>query len=281
MSLSVFLAVLLAAFLHAAWNAMLAVGKDRMSAMALISLGHWLPAALAMPFLGWVQPGAWPWLALSTALHVGYRMFLVKAYETGEMSQVYPLARGSAPLLTTLAAMTALGEAVSLVAFAGILATGLGIVLMSLKGSADLGRIRGRALAFTGITALFICGYTLADGLGARASGNPLAYAALLFLLDTPFTVAAARLLRGPALWDGMRNFWLQGLIGGSLSLVAYTIAIWAMTVAPIPLVAALRETSVLFGALIAALLLKERPTGPRLVASGLIVAGAALLRLG
>lgn len=113
---------------------MLAVGKDRMSAMALISIGHWLPAAFAMPFLGWVQPGAWPWLALSTALHVGYRMFLVKAYETGEMSQVYPLARGSAPLLTTLAAMAALGEIVSVVALAGIVATGLGIVLMSLKG---------------------------------------------------------------------------------------------------------------------------------------------------
>ncbi len=281
MTLSVFLAVLVAAFLHATWNAMLAVGKDRMGAMALISLGHWLPAALALPFLGWVRPEAWPWLALSTALHVGYRMFLVKAYEAGEMSQVYPLARGSAPLLTTLAAISALGEAVSLLALLGIVATGLGIVLMSLKGSADLGRIQGRALVFAAITALFICGYTLADGLGARASGNPLAYAALLFLLDTPFTVAAARLVRGPAIWEGMRAFWLQGLVGGTLSLVAYTIAIWAMTVAPIPMVAALRETSVLFGALIAAVMLKERPTGPRLIASGLIVTGAALLRLG
>ena len=125
MSLTVFLAVLLAAFLHAAWNAILAVGKDRMSAMALISIGHWLPAALAIPFLGWVQPSAWPWLALSTALHVGYRPFPGEGLRgMGEMSQVYPLARGSAPLLTTLAAMVSLGEVVSVLALAGILATG-------------------------------------------------------------------------------------------------------------------------------------------------------------
>lgn len=281
MTLAVFLAVLLAAFLHAAWNAMLSMGKDRMGAMALISLGHWLPAAAALPFLGWVEPAAWPWLALSTALHVGYRLFLVKAYEAGEMSQVYPLARGSAPLLTAAVGVGFLGEALGALALAGVALTGLGIVLMSLKGAADLGRIRGQALLFAALTAVFICGYTLADGLGARASGNALAYAALLFVLDTPFTVAAARLMRGPSIWDGMRDTWLQGLAGGVLSLVAYTIVIWAMTAAPIPAVAALRETSVLFGALIAAALLKERITGPRLAAAGLIVAGAALLRLG
>jgi drug/metabolite transporter (DMT)-like permease len=281
MTLAVFLLVLLAALLHAAWNAMLSVGKDRMGAMALISLGHWLPAAAALPFLGWVEPGAWPWLALSTALHVGYRLFLVKAYEAGDMSQVYPLARGSAPLLTAAVGIGLIGESLSPVALAGVAFTGLGIVVMSLKGGAALGRIGGAALGFAALTAVFICGYTLADGLGARASGNALAYAALLFVLDTPFTVAAARLMRGPGIWEGMRHYWLQGLAGGALSLLAYTIVIWAMTQAPIPAVAALRETSVLFGALIAAVILKERVTGPRLAAAALIVAGAALLRLG
>jgi drug/metabolite transporter (DMT)-like permease len=281
MTLVVFLAVLLAALLHAVWNAMLSMGKDRMGAMVLISLGHWLPAAVALPFLGWIDAAAWIWLLLSVVLHVGYRIFLVQAYESGDMSEVYPLARGSAPILTTLAAVGVFGEVVSTVALFGITATGLGIVLMSIKGSSALGRIRGRTLAYAAITALFICGYTLADGTGARASGNPLAYAALLFLLDTPFTVGVARVMRGPAIWDGMRRYWLSGLIGGGLSLVAYTIVIWAMTVSPIPLVAALRETSVLFAALIAVFMLGERMTTPRLLAAALIVAGAVLMRIG
>jgi drug/metabolite transporter (DMT)-like permease len=281
MTLTVFLAVLFAAFLHAAWNAMLMGGKDRMGTMALISVGHALPALVALPFLGPVAPAAWPWLALSTVLHVGYRIFLVKAYEAGEMSQIYPLARGSAPLLTALVALGVLGETLSLPAFAGVLLTGLGIAVMSLKGGAGLQRLGGQALFFAAITAVFICAYTLADGLGARASGNALTYAALLFLLDTPFTVLVARWLKGPQLWAGMRAHVVTGLAGGALSLVAYTIAIWAMTVAPIPAVAALRETSVLFGAIISVVILKEKLTRHRATAALLIVGGAALLRLG
>jgi drug/metabolite transporter (DMT)-like permease len=279
MDITVFLAVLLGAAMHASWNAVLKFG-DRWSALALIALGHGFVALLTLPFVGWVAPAAWPFLALSMALHVGYRIFLVKAYEAGDMAQVYPLARGSAPLLTALVGLLVLGDTVPPLALAGIVIIALGIGLMSLKGSADLSRMNRHALGFALITALFISAYTLADGLGARAALNPHAYAALLFVIDTPVTVAVAYALRGKALFAGMRGQMGKGLMGGALSLGSYWIAIWAMTKVPIAQVAALRETSVLFGVLIAVLLLGERFTGPRIGAAVLIVSGAVLMRL-
>jgi uncharacterized membrane protein len=278
MEFHVFLAVLAGAAMHASWNAVLKFGGDRMVTMGIIALGHGIPAMLLLPFMGSVNPACWPYLATSTLLHVGYRVFLVKAYEAGDMSQIYPLARGSAPLLTTLLGITLIGDSVSALALLGIATIGAGIVLMSMKGGAELARIERRALGFAMLTALFICAYTLSDGLGARASRNAHAYAALLFAIDTPVTLLLVYLLRGKAMLAGMREHMGKGLIGGALSLGSYWIAIWAMTVAPIPLVAALRETSVLFGA---AVLLGERITWARGVAALLIVAGAILMRLG
>jgi drug/metabolite transporter (DMT)-like permease len=280
MDSTIFFAVLAGAAMHASWNAVLKFG-DRWSALALIALGHGFVALLTLPFVGSIAPAAWPFLALSMALHVGYRVFLVKAYEAGDMSQVYPLARGSAPLLTALVGLLVLGDTVPPLALAGIVIIALGIVLMSLKGSADLSRMNRHALGYALITALFISAYTLADGLGARAALNPHAYAALLFVIDTPVTVAVAYALRGKALFSSMRGQVGKGLMGGALSLGSYWIAIWAMTKVPIAQVAALRETSVLFGVLIAVVLLGERFTLPRVGAAVLIVCGAALMRLG
>eukprot|EP01036_Dinobryon_divergens_P006643 gene6643-8826_t len=197
MDLAVFVAVIAGAAMHAGWNALLKTGGDRMGIMALIALGHGIPAALALPFVGPLHPAAWPFVIGSLILHVGYRVFLVKAYEMGDMSQVYPLARGSAPLLTALIGILALGEAVRPLAVLGIVVIGAGIVLMSLKGSEDLKRMNGHALMFALVTAGFICAYTLADGLGARAALNPHAYAAMLFALDTPVTLALVYAMRG------------------------------------------------------------------------------------
>jgi drug/metabolite transporter (DMT)-like permease len=269
----VFVAVLAAAALHAGWNALLKSGGDRMSAMTLMSLGHWLPAAAMLPFVGWIEPAAWPYLIVSTLLHAGYRIFPVLAQEAGDMSQVYPLARGSAPLLTLAVAVAFTGEILRWPITAGI-------ALMSLRGGADLSRIGGKAFVLALLTSVFICGYTLADGLGARVGGNALAYAALLFLLDTPLTFALALAIRGRALLAGLRGALTPGPAGGAISLVAYAAVIWVMTVAPIPAVAAVRETSVLFGLAIAVIFLGERFTGPRLAASALIVAGAVCMRI-
>jgi drug/metabolite transporter (DMT)-like permease len=281
MDTTVFLAVLTGAAMHAGWNALLKLGGDRMAVMAFIAIGHGIPAVLALPFVGALDPAAWPFLIASMALHVGYRIFLVKAYEAGDMSQVYPLARGSAPLLTAVIGIVFLGEDVRLLAILGIVTIGLGIVLMSLRGGADLKRMNGHALAFALITAGFICAYTLADGLGARAALNPHAYAAWLFAIDAPVTVALVFALRGRRVLNGMREHALKGLMGGLLSLGSYWIAIWAMTKVPIPQVAALRETSVLFGLLIAVCLLGEKLTPPRAVAAALILLGAGIMRIG
>jgi drug/metabolite transporter (DMT)-like permease len=281
MDLAVFLAVIVGAAMHAGWNAMLKTGGDRMGMMALIAVGHGLPAALALPFVGALHPSAWPFLIGSILLHVGYRVFLVKAYEAGDMSQIYPLARGSAPMLTALIGIIALGEAVRPVVVLGIIVIGSGIALMSLKGSEDLKRMNGHALVFALITAGFICAYTLADGLGARAALNPHAYAALLFALDTPATLILVFFMRGKQVFAGMRQYAVKGMLGGVLSLGSYWIAIWAMTKAPIPQVAALRETSVLFGVLIAVFLLGEAFTRPRIIAAILILSGAILMRIG
>jgi drug/metabolite transporter (DMT)-like permease len=276
----VFALVVFGAALHAGWNAILKIGGDRMSVIALVAIGHGLPALAMLPFVGAVHPDAWPFLALTTVLHVGYRIFLVRAYEAGDMSQVYPLARGTAPMLTAAVAILFFGDRVGAGGFIGILMIGSGIVLMSLKGGDGFGRMNRQAFAFALITAGFIMGYTLADGFGGRASLNPHAYAAWMFVIDTPVTVAVAYLMRGRALFDGMRGHFGKGLLGGLMSFGSYWIAIWAMTRAPIAEVAALRETSVLFALVISVVLLGEKLTLPKVAASALILAGSAVLRV-
>jgi drug/metabolite transporter (DMT)-like permease len=280
----VFTLVILGAALHAGWNAILKIGGDRMSTIALVAIGHGLPAMALIPFMGSVHPDAWPYLAATTLLHVGYRIFLVRAYEAGDMSQVYPLARGTAPMLTALVAILFFGDKVGLGGFIGILMIGSGIVLMSLKGGSNeaggFNRMNRQAFAYALITAGFIMGYTLADGFGGRASLNPHAYAVWMFAIDTPVTVTLAWFLRGNALFAGMRGHIGKGLLGGIMSFGSYWIAIWAMTRAPIAEVAALRETSVLFALLISVLLLGEKLTMPKIAASALILGGSAVLRL-
>ncbi|WP_261404726.1 DMT family transporter [Chenggangzhangella methanolivorans] len=193
----------------------------------------------------------------SIALHLGYYLALTAAYARADMSQIYPIARGGAPLVTAFASVALVGEAISPVQGAGIAAL-CGVMLISL-----LGRRKGQAfdpvaLGFAGLTALMISGYTLVDGIGARTAGDPHAYSSALFVIDGFPLVLYALWRRGAAGLAPMRPYLLQGLAGGAMSLGSYWIAIWAMTVAPIPLVAAVRESSVLFAALIAVVLLKE-----------------------
>jgi drug/metabolite transporter (DMT)-like permease len=197
------------------------------------------------------------------------------------MSQVYPIARGGAPLATAIASVALIGEPLSSQQAAGVAALGCGVMMISLLGrrkgqSFDLG-----ALGFAGLTALTISGYTLVDGMGARIAGDPHAYSATLFVIDGFPLALFALWRRGVEGLKPMRPYLLQGLAGGAMSLASYWIAIWAMTVAPIPLVAAVRESSVLFAALIAVLLLKEPLQWGRAGAAVLIVAALALMRTG
>jgi len=276
----VFFAVLAAAALHAGWNAVVKVGLDRFSSVTLISVAAGAVSLAALPFVDVPRAEAWPWLIVSIVFHTGYNLFLIQAYRTGDLGQVYPIARGAAPLLVCIA-MFALGETLSPFATAGVALLTAGVLLMSMRGGRDLARIEAGPVGYALVTSVFIACYTLTDGLGARANGSPHGYAVWLFLLNgiTMFTVLLA-VRRGQGI-VALKAFWLKGLAGGAMSIGAYWIVIWAMTAAPIALVAALRESSVLFAAAISVVILREPLSPWRIVSALVIVAGVVLARTG
>jgi drug/metabolite transporter (DMT)-like permease len=276
----VFAAVLFAALCHASWNTLLKIRLDPFAANALITVASGLIALAALPFAGIPPIVSWPWVAGSIILHLAYYYGLTEAYRTGDLSQVYPIARGAAPLMTAVISTTVLGEDIGLYGWIGILALVSGVFLLSIRGGRDLSRIDRRAVGFAFFTAITICGYSLTDGVGARVSGNAHAYAAILFILDGTCMAVFALWRRGQSILTEARIYWKTGLFGGALSVTSYWIAIWAMTVAPIAIVAALRETSVLFAAVISVVLLKEALRPARVIAALMIVFGLALIRL-
>lgn len=259
---------------------MLKLGLEPLEAMVLI---NGAAAVVALPFLfwtGWPRAESLPWLAASVAVHLGYYFALAEAYRRADMSQVYPVARGSAPLLTALISVFFLHEPVTPLGGGGIAMLALGIFVMSLKSARDAAHMDRKALMFAGLTAVTICLYTLSDGSGARIAGDPAAYSAALFVIDGLALTLFTLWLKGARWFAPMLRHKTAGLAGGAMSCAAYSIAIWAMTVAPIPLVAAVRETSVLFGAAIAVVILKEPLRANRILAALFIVAGLVMIRL-
>ena len=276
----VFAAVLFAAACHAGWNAAVKKGLDPLVTTVLISLGAALVALPLMPVAGVPAPAAWPWVVASVLIHLAYFAALIESYRAGDMGQVYPVARGSAPLLTAAGTAVIIGERIGAQAWLGVVLLAGGVVLMSLRGGRELARLDRRAVGFALFTAITICAYSLVDGIGARRAGSAHAYSVALFVGIAPVMLAYALARRGRKAVVEMTRYWGTGLVGGALQLGSYGIAIWAMTVAPIAIVAALRETSVLFGALIAVVVLGEPPRRVRIVAALAIVAGLALIRL-
>ncbi len=276
----VFSAVLVAAACHAGWNALIKLGLDPFTTMALIAVGAGVIAFPLVPVFGVPEPAAWPWLIASVILHIGYYLGLTAAYRNGDMGQVYPIARGTAPLLTAIGSFVVVGERLEPLAWAGIAALGFGILLMSMRGGKESARFEARAVGFALFTALTITGYSIVDGTGARMAGSAHAYTMMLFTLDGIAMGALALFHRRTFFTHDARLYWRSGLAGGGMSLIAYGIAIWAMTKAPIALVAALRESSVLFAALIAVVFLREPLHAVRLGAAAMIVAGLVLIRI-
>jgi drug/metabolite transporter (DMT)-like permease len=276
----VFAAVLIAAACHAGWNAAIKRGVDPLATTVAISVGSGVVAAPVLAFTGPPVMAAWPWVIASVLIHLVYFAALIESYRSGDMGQVYPIARGSAPLLTAAGSALVIGEHIGPIPWLGIGLLTAGILLLSLRGGRDLAQLDRRAVGFALFTAVTICGYSLVDGMGARTSGNAHAYTAAMFAGNGLIMASYAVTRRGPAAVVGMMRHWQIGIVGGLLSYAAYGIVIWAMTVAPIALVAALRETSVLFGAVIAAVFLKEPVRMPRMVAALMIVGGLALIRL-
>jgi drug/metabolite transporter (DMT)-like permease len=276
----VFVAVLFAAACHAGWNATIKRGLDPLATTVLISIGAAVVSGLALPFVGMPAMAAWPWCAASVLIHLFYFAALIESYRAGDMGQVYPIARGSAPLMTATATTLFIGERLGLIGWCGISLLVAGVVLLSLRGGRDLAKLDRRAVGFALFTAVTICAYSVVDGVGARLAGSANAYSAALFVGIGPVMAIYALARRGHEVMAAMSRHWGIGIAGGALQVGSYGIAIWAMTVAPIAIVAALRETSVLFGAAIAVVFLGEPLRASRVVAALMIVAGLTLIRL-
>ena len=276
----VFAAVLFASACHAGWNALIKVGLDPLSTTTLIAIGAAAVSLIGLPLVGMPASQAWPWLAASATIHLLYFAALIESYRIGDLGQVYPIARGSAPLMTAIASVTFVGEHLSLLGWSGIVTIAAGVLLVSVRGGRGIARLDRRAVGYALLTALTICTYSITDGIGVRLSRNPPAYVLWLFLANVTALVPYALWRDRKSIMAALRRFWLRGLAGGALQVLSYGIALWAMTLAPIALVATLRETSVLFGVIIAVLILKEPLRIARVAAAALIVSGLVLIRL-
>jgi phosphonate utilization associated putative membrane protein len=278
------LLVLCGALLHASWNALIKSGRDQQLDTALIhSLGCGIGVVLVVA-VGFPRAEALPWLAVSLVIHIGYYITLVGAYRHGDLGFAYPIMRGTAPLLVALVSGRLIGEELTLPAWLGVAGISAGVLLIGLSQARDPHRSRRHALGFALANAAIIAAYTLVDGMGVRVSGNALQYVGTLFLIDGIPYFALVLWQRRAALGETMaylRARWPVALLGSCASMGSYGIALWAMTRAPVASVAALRETSVLFAALIGTLMLKERFRLQRAAGTCVIVAGVMALRFG
>ena len=275
MSFPVIIIVLAAALMHATWNALVKGANDRLMVLGLIALGHVVPGLVILAFTGLPQTGSYPYIIASTVIHWGYYWCLNLAYRSGDLSVAYPIARGIAPVLVALGAQVWIGETLPLMAWLGILAVSFGIGILSFAG---LGPTTGWAgIAAALLAGVTIAAYSLADGAGVRVSGNALAYIALLFTAEAfvagfIFSTRMDRLRTLP-----MRTIWL-GFVGGVVSSSAYALVLYAKTLAPLGAVSALRETSVIFAALLGVTWLKEGPKSSRLAAAFVVACGIVVL---
>ena len=275
----VLFAVLFGALLPATWNALIKAQPDKFLAATLVAVGAGIIALPIMAILPAPPVAAWPYIAASSVIHVGYFALVAFAYRSADLGVAYPLTRGTAPPLTALLAFLLVGETLGLNQWLSIAAIAAGIVALSADALLRGGLTRNTAIAAFANAGVIVV-YTLVDGLGARAAGSGPVYVAWMLAGTALLLLAWMLAARGASFLRALRKDWLFALGGGGLSLASYAIALWAMTIAPIGLVAALRETSVLFAALIGTMLFGESFGPKRWLALGLIVAGIIVLRL-
>lgn len=279
MTLEVFLAVLAAAMMHAGWNSVIKAGSDPLVTTTHLTLFAGAIALCCLPFVAIPVPGAWKWLALSVVVHVVYRLMVIGAYRNGDLAQVYPIMRGAAPMMTAIGSLILIGEGIGATGFLAVATLSTGVFLISARGG-RVGDFNRSAIGFALAAATCTCVYTLADGIGARVNGSGPSYALWLAVCNSIASQIVGIHLGGRAVYSSLRRNALVSFGGGMMMMGSYFVAIWAMTKAPIALVAALRESSVLFGAIIAATVLREAMTPWRIVASLMILAGVILLRV-
>ncbi len=279
MTTGVFVMVLGAALLHAAWNALVKVNADRLVMIAIMMMSQVGIAMLVVPFVAFPTPQAWPYIWASTVLNTAYCVFLINAYRHGDLSHVYPISRGSAPLIVAVISVAIVGETLSRQAGLSVVIIALGIMSLTLTRGAA-GFKEPRALLYALGTGVFIAGYTIVDGLGARLADSAHSYTFWVHLVNgIPIALIALYLRRGRILMS-VRQSWKVGVLGGMISLLAYWIVIWAMTQAPLALVSAVRETSMVFAVLLGVFVLRERLDLARLASIGTTLIGTVMLKL-
>lgn len=278
-TLPVTLAVLGAALLHAAWNALLKAGGDKQFDTVGLAVGSGAAALLAVPFLPAPAAESHPWIVASAVVHIAYFWALAGAYRYGDMSFSYPIMRGGGPMVVTVAGVLAFGEVLPWAETLGVALICAGILAFAAHTAADP-VAQKKSLAFALVNAVVIAAYTLIDAKGARLSGAPVSYAMWFFILNGAVIFAVVWLQRGAALPRHLVRTWRRAALGGVLALGAYAVALWAMTRAPVALVAVLRETSVVFAAVLGALFLKEPFTPRRVAATLAVLAGLIALRI-
>lgn len=274
MSATVIALALFAAILHAAWNAILRTGTDRLWTVTVMTFAMTIvaiPFAFVLPL---PPPSAWPYLILSSCLQVGYSVFLVAAYRHGELGQVYPIVRGSVPLLVTLGGFVLAGEHLTLLPACGVVLVALGIMSLAL----GKGRAAATSILLALATGLLIAGYTTVDAIGVREAKNPAAYATWICLIYGTLLPMTFVVMRGNLILDVRSPETLKALAGGLVSLLAYGAVIAAFALGPVGPITAMRETSVVFAALIGYLFLGEVLSPRRIVACAIVTLGAICL---
>ena len=266
--------VLFAALLHASWNALLRSGADRLWSMTVMCIAIAMVCIVAAAFM--VPPAieSWGYALLSGLLHVGYNLFLVRSYRVGDLGQIYPISRGSSPVLITLGAAIFAGESISPGELLGVTLVSAGIISLAFKGRS----LSVASLPYALGTGCFIAAYSVVDGIGARLSGAPLAYTVWMCALWGVLMPLVYIGLRGPRSLFSVRPGTVTAVVGGLVSLLAYAMVIYAMNEAPLGAVSALRETSVLFALLIGYVFLGETLTARRILACVVIASGAVII---
>ena len=279
MSPSVMIVVLLAALLHASWNFLVKRTEDKFLSMSSVVLGHMPFAVAALLYAPLPKIEALPYILGGAALHVGYQLFLLSAYRFGDLGQVYPLARGAAPLIVAGVSILLLGSSLGRLELVAVAVIGIGIMSLAAVHPGDGLRDR-RAATLALATGGFIAAYSLVDGLGAREAGTALGFYGWLSAINGVIFGVIIRVVRPGLVGRVVRHHWRLTLAGGGASFFAYAMVTWAFTVAPIPLVTALRETSIVFALMLSVLVLKERLNVMKALATAATLFGVILLRI-
>ena len=280
MSLGFAAIVLVAAVLHAIWNAIVKSGDDRLLTMTLVIGAGAVMSSVALPFIDPPAKESWPYLVLSSVLHSSYYFLLIRAYQFGDLSLIYPVSRGLAPLLVSFGASAFLYEVPTLYEFLGLFIASIGIAAFALERKKGQGW-DFRPFFYGIIIAVFVSAYTLVDGIGVRLSGNTISFILWLFVAYALPIIFSSLILKRSTFLPYLRKHWLRtGVLGGGMCAIAYAFVVWALMNAPLAHVSAMRETSVVFAALIGTFILGESFGLRRVISAAMVACGLAVMQL-